>query len=326
MGNGSVSARVLVTVVWTLALVGCSASDYSKPIATFADATTTADAALRDLNKAATDRYTALLSRRAIANKRSLLLARKDGGKTDCGIGSARCRIVLIEDANRRENGLALVPDPPLDNMVAVMGDVNAYARNLAALVADDSAAQAATHVNAALGSVESLANTVADAGGKAKGSVPNFATPVGAAVNWLLGKYADRVKLEGLRTATKEADPVIQSAAALFQDAALVGADFQSSALTASFQTSIDAFTEDRNSANLDAAIVAAKTFDDFLRSAPGATFKEMGKAHAALTNALHNPDASWPQVFAQIQSFAAQAEQLAKIVRDLAALTQKK
>ena len=99
-------------------------------------------------------------------------------------------------------------PDPLLGKSVALMGDIRAYAQNLAALVADDSAAKATTSVNATLGSVEKLANTLAEADGKPKGSVPSFATPVGAAVNWAVGEYAERVKLAGLRQATNAARP----------------------------------------------------------------------------------------------------------------------
>ena len=84
------------------------------------------------------------------------------------------------------------------------------YAQNLAAIVADDSAAQAQASVTATLGSVQTLANTVAALDKKGTTSVPAFATPVGSAVNWVLGEYVNQVKLNALRTATREANPVI--------------------------------------------------------------------------------------------------------------------
>jgi len=46
------------------------------------------------------------------------------------------------------------------------------------------------------------------------------------------------------------------------------------------------------------------------------------MGDAHSTLADALQNPNPSWPQVMAQVQDFAAQAKELAKIAQSLAAL----
>jgi hypothetical protein len=208
--------------------------------------------------------------------------------------------------------------------MVAVMGDINAYAQHLAALVADDSAEKAAADVNAALGSVEALANTVAkaDGKGKEKEAIPSFATPVGSAVNWLIGQYANHVKLEGLKVATTEAKRVIERAAAMFKVAAIFGSDPQRAELTKSFRAEIDKYQDDPSEASLNAAVDAAKLYDDFLQSQPGETFEQMGKAHSALADALQNPTASWPQVIAQVLNFAAQAEELAKIAQSLAAL----
>ena len=209
--------------------------------------------------------------------------------------------------------------------MVAVMGDVNAYAQNLAALVAEDSADKASADVNAALGSVEKLANTLAKASGKdtAKEPIPSFATPAGAAVNWLIGQYANYVKLEGLKVATKNSKPVIERAAEIFKVATIFGSDPQRAEFVALFRTSIDGYTDERKSeTKLNAAVTAAKQYDDLLQSQPGETFEQMGKAHSALADALQNPDPSWPQVIAQVLDFAAQAEQLAKIAQGLAEL----
>jgi hypothetical protein len=320
MCNCLVSARFGLIAGCLLVIAGCSAANYSKPIATFAEATANAKSALSDLNKTVTAEYTALLSQRARTNLKQAVKA-KDG---ECQLGSARCRIVLVDPEDGKKEEL-FPPEPLLGNMVAVMGDVNAYAQNLAALVADDSAEKAAADVNAALASVEKLANTVANAGGKGKGKepVPSFATPAGAAVNWLIGQYANYVKLEGLKVATKEAKPVIESAAAIFKVAADFGSDPQRAELTNSFRKKIDTYQDERsNEIKLNTAVDAAKLYDDFLQSKPGMVFEQMGKAHSALSDALQNPDPSWPQVIAEVLYFAAQAEELAKIAQNLAAL----
>jgi hypothetical protein len=317
-----VPARLILTASCILTLVGCSANNYSQPIATFADATKAADSALADLNKTATAQYMEFLSQRARTDLHLAVMAR-DG---ECDLTSTRCRIVL-KDPNDPSKDQLFPPDPLLENMVVLMGDIDTYAQNLAAIVADDSATKAEASVNAALGSIETLANTVAKADGKGTKTVPSFATPVGSAVNWLVGQYAEHVKLEGLKVATKEAKPVIERAAALFSSAALFGSDPQRAEFTKSFRTQLDAYQDDRsNEENLNAAVDAAKKYNDFLQARPGETFQKMAEAHSALADALQKPDASWPKVIAQIQSFAAQAKELAKIAHNLAALANNK
>ena len=316
------AARAIGAAVFISIVAGCSSADYAAPIKTFADATTAADTALADFNKTANESYEAALSQRARTDSGIVVDARDD----ECLERSSRCRIAL-EDTSVHGKIRNFPPDPLLGRSVALMGDIKTYAQNLATLVADDSAAQAAPHVNAALGSIEKLAIAVAEADGKPKGSVPSFATPVGPAVNWVVGKYAEHVKLAGLRDATKTADPVIQRAAALFEKEAVFGSQIRRDALAAVFRVKMRAYQADRgDAAKLNEAVAAAKTYDDFLKAQPEMTFKTMGAAHAALTAALNNSDISWPQAIAKIQEFAAEAQQLAQIAQDLTALTQKK
>jgi hypothetical protein len=315
MSSNPASIRAAFALGVALVLCACNATDYSGPISTFATATTSADAALNKLNTEVTDEYKTYLSERARTDL-GLAVKAADG---ECELGSTRCRLAIV-DPDTPNSAEYYPPDPLLANMVAVMGEIRAYAQNLAALVADNSAAEAASHVNAALGSVQSLANTV-DGEGVTK--VPSFATPAGTGVNWLIGQYANYVKVHGLRTATREAKPVVERAAAIFETAAVFGSDLQREALTDAFQDKIDDYQDNReDSGRLNAAVGAAKMYDDFLVSKPGETFKKMGEAHTALADALQNPDLSLPQAISKIEDFAAQAEQLNKIVTDLAAL----
>jgi hypothetical protein len=317
----AVSVRVLLPAACALILVACDAARYDKPIATFAGAAANAETALATLDETTTAQYTTFLSEQARSDLRFAVLA----APRECQSDSRRCRIVLRNPATDREPP-QFPPDPLLGNMVRVMGEIRAYAQNLAALVADDSAGAAEADVNAALASIQKLANTVAEAKGTGKQAVPSFATPVGAGVNWLVGQYANHVKLAGLRRATAEADPVIREAAALFETAAQVGTDVLRPDLARSFQAKLDAYQEDRaNAAKLNAAVEAARAYDELLQAQPSQTFRKLGEAHAALAGALNDRDISWPQAIAEIQGFAAQAEQLAKIARNLAALAQK-
>ncbi len=301
------------------ALSGCSATDHTAAVTTFAEATAAAETALVGLNQTVTKQYEAYLEQQARTDPGLAVKA----GQNECELGSTRCRVVIV-DPTAEDGEQPFPPEPLLNNMVAVMGDIRAYAQKLAALLANGSAAKAEADVNAALGNIESLADTLAKADGKGTSTIPNFTTPVGAAVNWLVGQYANHVKLEGLKSATRHADPTIQRAVELFAVASVFGSDPQRSDLTEDFRNKIIAFQDDRASrSNLTAAVDAAATYDRFLVSVPSAIFTKMGEAHAALTEALNNPDFSLPEMFRKIKAFAAEAEKLSKTVNDLATLT---
>ena len=169
-----------------LLLAGCAAENYATPVARFADATAAAETALATLNQTTTAGYSDLLAARARNDLGFAVLA----ANRECRLDSERCRIALVRPGGS-EPEAQYPPDPLLGNMVAVMGGVRRYAQNLAALIADTSASQATGDINAALASIQSLANTVAAAEHKGTTSVPAFATPVGAGVNWLVGQYA---------------------------------------------------------------------------------------------------------------------------------------
>jgi hypothetical protein len=93
-------------------IAGCSATHYSEPITTFADATTNAHSALADLNKTTTAEYTDFLSQRA----RTDLHLAVQGKDRECGLESARCRIVLIDPNNPSKEQL-FPPEPLLSNL-----------------------------------------------------------------------------------------------------------------------------------------------------------------------------------------------------------------
>ena len=311
--------HINIVAACTLALGACSAQDYSEPISTFASAATDADSALKDLDTTVTNNYTDFLARRALSTPGATVLA----AQKECEPGSSQCTLVIQYPNEPPEQ---YPPQPLLGNMVAVMSGIRTYAQNLAALANDDSAAKAAADVNATLGSIQSLANTVAKLDAKGTTTVPDFATPVGAGVNWLLGQYANQVKLEGLRVATKQARPVVDRAAAIFSSAALFGSDPQRKKLSQTVRGKIDAYQDSNQHtmADLNEVAEAAQSYNVLLQAQPAETFKKMGDAHAALADALNNPNLSLSQMIAKVNEFAAQVQQLSKIVKDLAALSQ--
>jgi hypothetical protein len=204
--------------------------------------------------------------------------------------------------------------------MVALMGSISAYANNLVALVSADTAAAVTTNVNATIGSIENLADTVEKAGGaKTSVDLSAYATPAGEAVAWIVGQYVASVKRDGLRRATRDAQPVIAAAAAVFEKAAEEAAQVPRATLSGAVSEQLTAFQDSRTEANLERLIQSAGQFNQFLEAKPASVFARMSAAHEALTRQLQG-NASLAEAIARIEAFASEAQRLAEIAKSLA------
>jgi len=314
-GGRSVAAFSCVLLV-----AACSTADYSKPVNDFAAATSASKAALADLNTQVTQAYRGVLD--ATILRGDVLLRQKAG---DCQVGSVRCRLVLVDkDRNEVE---PYPPEPPLARMSIVMTEIDAYAANLKALLEADTAQQASTQVNAALGSIQHLATTVAsmNAEGGSSAEIPSFATPAGEAVNWVVGQYVEHVKLDGLRQATQAAQPVIRQAADLFTAAATFASDVPKIELANQVSNAQDTITTSRSPGAISSYAQSAARYDALLTSSAPDLFQRMGDAHDALAQSLQDKELTLATAYARIQAFAGEAEKLAKVLHDLRALAPK-
>ena len=186
-----------------------------------------------------------------------------------------------------------------------------------------DTARQVETQVNAALASVQNLAETVAVAKGDAQAApIPQFATPVGTAVNWVVGQYVEHVKQEGLREATASARQVVRDAAALFSTTADFVSDVPRSKLAEDVSNAVDQFREASNPSNLAALSASAAKYDELLMSAPPQLFERLSAAHDALADSLQGGDVTLADAIARIDVFAREAQKLAKILKGLQAI----
>jgi hypothetical protein len=311
-------ARWHLLLVAGLLLGACSTTEYGKPINDFAAATNDAATALARLDAQLADSYSAVLEKGILSNT-TFVQPKVQGRDKDCLADSARCRLELVD---RKTNEVkAYPPQPPLATMSEVMARINKYAANLKALVEADTAKDAEANVNAALGSVQNLAETLAGA----EKPVPQFATSAGAAVNWVVGQYVDHVKFAGLQRATATAKPVVRDAANLFAKTSTVAelsprADF-ADAVNDAIEPLRTART--RTSSNLAAARQSAARYDAILTTTPNQVFQRMAAAHDALADSLQGEGATLVTALARIEAFGDEAKKLAKILTDLHAAT---
>jgi len=307
----------VVLLAFILPAAACSTADYSKPVNDFAAATDKAQTALSELNTQVTEAYRQVLEKRILSGE--VFLTPDDGG---CQVTSQRCRLIAVDKGNSRE---FYPPRPPLARMTQVMAEINLYAANLKAVVEADTASKVEANVNAALGSVQTLAQTVAEAragAGAQPISIPQFATPAGEAINWIIGQYVASVKLKGLQNATGAAKQVVHDATELFMITSVFASDVPKADLAEEVSGAITAFREARNESNLNKLTQAADKYDALLVSAPPQLFKSLGAAHDALAENLQGEPVTLVTAIARIEAFANEASKVAKILEDLRSL----
>ncbi len=221
------------------------------------------------------------------------------------------------------------------------MGSITTYANNLVALVSADTAAKVTTNVNATLASVDSLASTVETVSAaqakqtnqpkpeKQPVDLSAFKTPVGDAASWIVGQYVASVKLDGLKRATTEAQPVIAKATNLLQFAAKQAAIDPLATMADDVNQRLEAFNSSRTQRtqqNLEQLIQSANKLNQLLEAKPSDVFAKMNDAHEALTNQLQGKNVTLPEAIAKIETFAAEAETLSKIAKSFVAAASKK
>jgi len=294
-----------------LVLSACTVPDLKHPITEFADATKNAETALVALNKEVTAAYGEILKQQVLDEKRFIKFA--DG---ECLTGSKRCRLVIISSDNKSQY---LKPDPPLQKMIELMGAIRAYADGLAAIVGADTAEKIETQVNAAVGSVQTLSKTVKDFGGKDKTNsvdLSEYATPAGQFVNWFVGQYVAKIKLAGLKRATKDSKPVVAAAASMFGKAAREASIVSKAKLATATKYNKDILDDKLTEANLMKLIDSAKTYDQFLVAKSVGTFNGMVQAHDVLVDKLQGQNISLVMVISRVKEFAAEAKTLSKVL----------
>jgi hypothetical protein len=203
----------------------------------------------------------------------------------------------------------------PMGGMVAVMAAVQKYAANLADVQADDTAEA----VNVSIDKIQ--ANLIAliratDPDAQVPSGLPGAA---GNGVKWVFGQYIESVKLDALQKATKAAVGPLDDAAFAFKSFAesakgLISVTVMAAARDAMLNRPDNSVGSNR------AALRQANAYDDFLTSPLSPMFDNLVAAHKRLEEALNGDgDVSVEDVFDRLEEIKAQAEQIAKIAKDL-------
>jgi hypothetical protein len=310
--------RRAVLIVSFIGLSACSVADYDEPIKTFSATASSADKSLKDYNDLILTQVGKVRHDRAMAQPVAVRVAKKE-----CGPDSTRCHIVVLQGPND-PNPLPLVPESNADDLLLLMQLIKDYAAGLQAIVEADTASRVETSVDAVNGDVLKIADAV-DPKNKNK-AFGNYATPVGEAVKWAFGAYIDSVKLDALRTATRNADPLIAQAVPIFEATVQQVGNSNRASLAEVVSVRNDAFRQSHSESALSSLVQAAQSYDAVLTAAPDTIFSRLSQSHSDLTKALNDRSVTWDKVFKDLSALQTDVNRFSDIIAGLLAASKGK
>ena len=214
----SLSGSRIIAITFLSALItACSVADYKKPVSDFSAAAEKVEATLVDLNTLATNRYQKNIHDLVSTGEYKVKIMKEDDIK-DCQLhDSKRCRLLFLENGQEK----SITPEPAIREVVALSRSLRTYANNLSAIVEADTAIQVEARVNETLFSLGRLEDTVKQIDGKSEpseGKFKEYATPVSLLINWVVGHYVAKVKINALKYATNNAKEIVTEVTGRFQ------------------------------------------------------------------------------------------------------------
>lgn len=224
-------------------------------------------------------------------------------------------------------------PRPVLSNSLSLMAGMKAYADNLLAIVEADTTAQVATHVDAAVGSLQEIAAGIEKTseevtkaakdpigGGPEKPKVTNlaeYAAPTAEAIKWVVGVYVDSVKFDALQRATQESVPIVNRVSQLFAAEASLSEYLPRESYANAVTDQEAVFSDKPSPSNYQALLGSAATYQEALSTRSSQVFESMRTSHAILVDRIQNGEGTMASVIADLQRYFGHAHQLYEIMK---------
>lgn len=307
--------RVSFALLFALVLAACGTTrEYQAPVKSFAVATGAAQQSLDQYLTAFSSQIKEVQIKAAVERP-----VRAQVERGDCLVDSERCRVMFR--MSRDDPPTSLSSDESFENISALLTEVKNYADGLNSIATSDSDEQAEAALASTKGNLENLAKLVAGEGAGAA----DFAEPVAAAAAWAASEYIDQVRLDALREATAEADPLVGRANVLFEGVSRRVSEAARADLANEVTAREVVWRGEGGQAALTNLLTAATAYDAVLQTPPEAVFHELRQSHAALTQALNSREISLASVYARMDSLKAEAEKLKKVVTAFIAASKK-
>jgi hypothetical protein len=302
--------RAFLLLATTLALAGCATSlATTAAIQGFAEATTAASEGLQALDESAAARL-AVVQRESVLERPVRVRAEEDS----CLATSARCALVYRK--TRDSTPVAFAPASLIPQQREIMQTIAAYADALVAMQEADATKEMNAAIDSASGSIARLGALAPPHGLALAAAAP----AIGRAAKLAFSLWQEHVKRKATREAVDAMDPVLQEAARLMSDTARFASLPSKRVLADAYDAAEEKLRDgSATKGELDAYVKAARSLDAVLSIDDRAVFVQLGKAHAALREALTDPKVDFATAVQAIQAFASRANELLEIAQEL-------
>jgi archaellum component FlaC len=310
---------ILVMFIVTFFLGGCATiADYSEPVSRLEKAINDSATSIEAIDTDITARQNRKLKEKIIAG--SLLL---DATNNECAAGKDNCSLIVLQETEGVAKAVSAYPlKSSMPKAIEAMDQVKMYVGRLKSIVDADTAAKVTASANATLGSLEEIANQIANESGQAsisKNKITEYKEPVMGLIEWITNKHVERVKKEALAKATRDAQPVIEGLTTFYATAA------QSQKL-AEFSGFHDSFIKNQEkfddipvtSSAVDSYVLAAANYQVALKAQAANPLKAFETAHEKLKKQLNGEDDK-KTTLADVAAAIERLEQEVKKIKEL-------
>lgn len=310
--------RFLLISTAIVLLSACSVADFKQPITdlntAIDDSISTVEEIDREVTQVQNTRW-----RKQVTEGKAFLLTPADS----CASGETSCSLIIRFQGVPGNKGTFPKRSLMSEAHVGLKG-LKKYVANLQAIVDADTASKISTHANAALASASEIEVEIAkakDQNAEAKEVIKAYNEPTLAVINWLVTQYVERMKYNALASATKRAQPILESLIEYHDINSLAASQLKSSAALKAFTKAQDAYDEANPKTDkiIDNYVLAVATYDTVLKGNSAQPLKSFLKAHTKLNASLNgNGKTSIADAIAAIDQFKTQAKEFKKIMKD--------
>ena len=324
---------MVLTLIVPVTLGACGTpAGLERSMEKFAKAATQSEQALMDLDETASQRLTAIHTRRAVegenADGEPVLIRPLTGA--DCGFEAPGCELRLMTQAeyeNQQQGeqgaGTELRISSVIPNQLALAREIALYATGLEQIAAADKTEAVRQGVEQAMASICGLAGTLGNiigAGAPLSPACEAFRVPVTSVVAFIYGEYQAQAKLSALRDATAEMQPLLERAADLFSVSAKFATDGDVRRLTKAYDEALGNWESSRTKSNLNALLDASANLDAALNiryefRSDESVFRAFALAHKEIRGALSRGDFNLSTAIEEIERLGEKAAELADL-----------
>ena len=310
---------ILLTTGVAMVLGGCSTTaDYSESVLRLEKAINDSATSIEAIDSDITERQNKKLKHGVIS--KSLLL---DAADNECAAGKEKCSLIVLKSEGGNAVKVSVYPlKSSMPKGLQALEQVKTYVGRLKSIVDADTASKVTASANATLGSLEEIANQLANEGAQESSKeniITEYKEPVMGLIEWITDRYVERVKKEALAKATLEAHPVIKDLTVFYATAAKAQKLAEFSGFQDEFVKKQEAFDNNlATSDSVDSYVAAATNYQVALKAQAANPLKAFESTHDELKKQLNGEDDE-RTTLADVAAAIERLEQEVKTIKEL-------